>query len=56
MGAEHYDTSVVLADLAYLVRPGYLAVFVGEGGVAALFDPSAWTRLCATLAAMSPPT
>lgn len=56
MGAEHFDTSVVLADQAYQVKPGYLAVFVGQGGIAALFDPSAWSRLCATLAAMTPPT
>ncbi len=52
MGAVHFDTSVVLADVAYQVKPGYLAVFVGTGGIAALFDPSEWTRLCATLAAM----
>lgn len=53
MGAELYDTSVILGECAYSARPGFLAVPVGEGGVEAMFVGAAWSRLVDTLAAMA---
>lgn len=53
MGAELYDTSVILGECAYSVRPGFLAIPVGEGGVEAMFEGAAWTRLVQTLAGMA---
>lgn len=52
MGAELYDTSVVLGECAYSVRPGFLAIPVGEGGVEALFEPGRWSHLAALLTAL----
>jgi hypothetical protein len=45
MGAEHFDTSVVLGDLAYTVMPGFVAVPVGPDGTETLMDGAAWGRL-----------
>jgi hypothetical protein len=53
MGAEHYDTSVVLADQSYTVRPGYLATPVGEGGIETVFDGAAWGRMIAAIGELS---
>ena len=53
MGGELYDASVVLGEHAYSVRPGYLAIPVGEGGVEAMFDAGAWSRLVGTLQALA---
>jgi hypothetical protein len=53
IGAELHDASVVLGEQAYTVRPGFVAVPVGEGGVEALFDGAAWSRLVATLQALA---
>jgi hypothetical protein len=53
LGAELYDASVVLGEQAYTVRPGFLAIPVGEGGVEAMFDPAAWDRLIGTLQALA---
>ncbi|MBC8074364.1 MAG: hypothetical protein IAG13_38950 [Deltaproteobacteria bacterium] len=53
MGAELHDASVVLGEHAYTVRPGFVAVPVGEGGVEAMFDVAAWNRLVATLQALA---
>lgn len=52
MGAELYDTSVILGECAYSARPGFLAIPVGEGGVEAMFDATAWARLVDTLVAL----
>lgn len=49
VGAEHYDTSVVLGELAYTVVPGFLAVPVAPDGTEAPLDPSAWARLVGAL-------
>jgi len=54
LGAEHYDTSVVLADQSYTVRPGYLATPVGEGGIETVVDGAAWARMVAAMASLSP--
>jgi hypothetical protein len=53
MGAEHYDTSVVLADQSYTVRPGYLATPVGEGGLETVLDGAAWGRMLSAIGALS---
>lgn len=53
MGAELYDTSVILGECAYSVRPGFLAIPVGEGGVEAVFDGVSWMRLTSTLSSLS---
>jgi hypothetical protein len=49
MGAEHYDTSVVLGDLAYTVVPGFLGTPVGPDGTPTVLDPASWQRLSAFL-------
>lgn len=53
MGAEHFDTSVVLGDLAYTVEPGFIAVPVGPDGTETLMDGAAWGRLRSTLTQMA---
>ncbi|MCH9684491.1 MAG: hypothetical protein K0V04_23855 [Deltaproteobacteria bacterium] len=53
MGAEHYDTSVILGEQAYTVRPGFMAVPVGADGTETLMDGSAWGLLVGTLQQMS---
>jgi hypothetical protein len=53
MGAEHYDTSVVLGELAYTVVPGFIAVPVGPDGTETLMDGAAWARLQGALALMA---
>lgn len=52
MGAEHYDTSVVLGDHAYTVQPGFIAVPVGADGTETLLDGAAWTSLVGALQRM----
>lgn len=54
MGAEHYDTSVVLGEYAYTVRPGFLAVPVGADGTEMVLDGPAWGRLLHGFSALSP--
>ncbi len=54
MGAEHYETSVVLGDYAYTVVPGFLAVPVGPDGTEQVLDGPAWGRLVAGLSALAP--
>jgi hypothetical protein len=45
MGADHYESSVVMGDYAYTVVPGYLAIPVdGKGGELKLDGPG-WGRL-----------
>ncbi|MCX4245977.1 hypothetical protein [Paraliomyxa miuraensis] len=53
MGAEHFDTSVVLGELAYTVMPGFIAVPVGPDGTETLMDGAAWARLQGALALMA---
>ena len=52
MGAEHYDTSVVLGEQAYTVQPGFIAVPVGADGTETLLDAGAWQQLVGTLNTM----
>ena len=49
LGAEHYDTSVVMGECAYTVVPGFLAVPVAPDGTEAPLDPGAWSRLVGAL-------
>lgn len=53
MGAEHFDTSVVLGELAYIVLPGFVAVPVGPDGTETLMDGATWGRLQGALAQMA---
>ncbi len=54
MGAEHYETSVVLGEYAYTVRPGFLAVPVANDGTEMVLDGAGWGRLLAGLSTLSP--
>ena len=54
MGAEHYETSVVLGDYAYTVKPGFLAIPVGADGTEAVLDGIGWGRLLGTFQALAP--
>ncbi len=45
MGADHYESSVVMGDYAYTVVPGYLAIPVDPKGAELRLDPVAWGRL-----------
>jgi len=49
LGAEHYDTSVVMGDCAYTVIPGFLGIPVGMDGSESILDPGAWSRLMGAL-------
>ncbi len=53
MGAEHFDTSVVLGELSYTVEPGFVAVPVGPDGTETLMDGVAWGHLRGALAQMA---
>lgn len=53
MGAEHYDTSVVLGDNAYTVQPGFIAVPVGADGTETLMDAGTWSQLVTSIQAMA---
>lgn len=53
MGAEHFDTSVVIGDVAYTVRPGFVGVPVGADGTETLLDPASWARLTTALGQMA---
>jgi len=45
MGADHYESSVVMGDYAYTVVPGYLAIAVDARGTELALDGVAWARL-----------
>lgn len=49
MGADHYESSVVMGDYAYTVVPGYLATPVDPKGAEQELDGPAWTRLLGQL-------
>jgi hypothetical protein len=38
MGADHYESSVVMGDYAYTVVPGYLAIAVDAKGAELKLD------------------
>jgi hypothetical protein len=45
MGADHYESSVVMGDYAYTVVPGFLAVAVDARGAELKLDSASWGRL-----------
>ncbi len=45
MGADHYESSVVMGDYAYTVVPGFLAIPVDGRGAELQLDSAAWGRL-----------
>lgn len=45
MGADHYESSVVMGDYAYTVRPGFIATVVDARGAEVHLDGSTWGRL-----------
>lgn len=49
MGADHYETSVVMGDYAYTVVPGFLAIPVDPKGAELKLDGGAWGRLLGQL-------
>jgi hypothetical protein len=53
MGAEYFDVSVVLAEHAYTVRPGFLAVPITADGEETQFDARGWQRLVDVIAHLS---
>jgi hypothetical protein len=52
MGADHYESSVVMGDFAYTVVPGYLAVAVDAKGAELKLDGASWGRLMANIEAL----
>jgi hypothetical protein len=49
MGADHYDSSVVLGDHAYTVSPGFVAIPVEDTGAVAELDSFRWGKLVSAL-------
>jgi hypothetical protein len=45
MGADHYESSVVMGDYAYTVVPGYLAIPVDGKGTELRVDATSWGRI-----------
>ncbi|GEM_PF-1195862 len=52
MGAEHYDTSVVLGDFAYTVKPGFVAVPVDPQNAETPLDGPSWGALLVAIEAL----
>jgi hypothetical protein len=55
MGADHYETSVVLGDFAYTVRPGFVAVPVAPDGTEAMLDGGGWGYLLGAMEHLGAP-
>jgi hypothetical protein len=49
MGADHYESSVVMGDFAYTVKPGFTAIVVDARGSEVRLDGPSWGRLMAQL-------
>lgn len=49
MGADHYESSVVMGDFAYTVRPGFIATVVDARGTEVRLDGPTWGRLMAQI-------
>lgn len=54
IGAEHYETSVVLGDAAYTVRPGFLCNMARPDGLAVEADGPTWTRFMGLMQELAP--
>lgn len=55
MGADHYDTSVVLGEYAYTVQPGFVATPVGQDGRELQVDGQMWGGLLAGMEQLGAP-
>jgi hypothetical protein len=53
MGADHYESSVVLGDFAYTVKPGFIATPVGPDGSPLMLDGARWGRLVGAMERLS---
>ena len=56
MGADHYESSVVMGDYAYTVRPGFIATVVDARGSEVRLDGSTWGRLVSDIEALGTST
>lgn len=56
MGADHYESSVVMGDYAYTVRPGFVATVVDARGSEVRLDGPTWGRLVADIEALGTTT
>lgn len=52
MGAEHYDTSVVMGDHAYTVKPGFIATPIGSNGAEPSAEDPIWGRVLGAFSAL----
>jgi hypothetical protein len=52
MGADHYETSVVLGEYAYTVKPGFVALSVGPDGSEHPLDGQSWGMLLYAIEAL----
>lgn len=55
MGADHYESSVVLGDYAYTVKPGFLAMSIGPEGAPMMLDAPRWGQLVGAMEALGTP-
>jgi hypothetical protein len=51
MGADHYDTSVIIGEYAYSVRPGFVGTPVSPSGTETQLDGATWGRVLAAIEA-----
>ncbi|MCA9683282.1 MAG: hypothetical protein KC457_13875 [Myxococcales bacterium] len=56
MGADHFDSSVVLGDYAYTVKPGFIANPVGPDGAPVMLDGGSWGQLVGAMEALGIPS
>lgn len=54
LGAEHYETSVVLGDAAYTVRPGFMCSLARPDGVAVEPDGATWGNFLGLMQELAP--
>lgn len=52
MGAEHFESSVVLGDYAYTVNPGFVASPVNQDGSPMMLDGRNWGQLVGAMEAL----
>ncbi len=52
MGADHYESSVVLGDFAYTVKPGFVASPVNADGSPMMLNAGQWGQLVGAIEAL----
>jgi hypothetical protein len=55
MGAEHFQSSVVLGDCAYTVNPGFVASPVSGDGSPVMLDGASWGQVLGAMEALGTP-